>query len=155
MKTFRSVSLLDGWGAFDQSGFRLEDSARATFNAIGFTVCRISEIAIAVVIEAIDAEARARLELAPRPPWIDAIGVAKLETAPNAAQSRIVADIIAPSDLDPFAFAFASVCVLQDHGSFTVDVERHEVRFGPQVFHVTVAFDDETSSRFGTVVKVG
>ena len=75
MKAFTSVDTLEGWGAFDDRGFRLEESVRDTF---------------------------------------------------------------------------ASVCVLESHGSFTVTVNRYEVRVGDRNIEVTVDWDPETGSRFGT-----
>jgi hypothetical protein len=82
------------------------------------------------------------------------VGVAIRETAPDDLHPRIVSDVLAPVDLDPLTLAFASVCVLESHGSFTVVLDRYEVRIGARRFEVTVDWDHETESRFGTAIDL-
>ncbi len=147
MTTFEGAKTREGWGVFDESGFRLQDGPYMTPDQAPFTICEVGGAAIAMVVDyPRTSELHARLAAASRPPWIDAVGQTVRTSPPDALVARVDADLIAPPDLDRRAFAFAAAIVLYSHGLFDREPERYQVRVGDQSFTFVMTFDDDTES---------
>ena len=145
MTTFQGGKTREGWGVFDESGFRLQDRPYRNRDEVPFTICELGGAAIAMVVDyPRTPELHARLAAASRPPWIDAIGQTTRTSPPDALVARVDADLIAPPDLDRRAFAFAATIVLYSHGLFDREPERYQVHVGDQSFTFVMRFDDET-----------
>jgi hypothetical protein len=135
----------DGWGVFDESGFRLQESPYLSSDQVPFTVCELGDVAIAIVVDyPRTSELHARLNDATRPAWIDAIGQATRTSPPDAKVADVDADLVAPADFDRRPFAVAAAIVLFSHGLFDRVPERYQVRVGDQSYEFVMTFDDDT-----------
>lgn len=145
MSTSLRGNTRDGWGVFDEAGFRLQDSPYLAQTQVPFTMCDVGGAAIAMVVEAPRTfELHDRVRVALRPRWIDAIGQTTRRSAPTARIACIDADLIAPIGFDARAFALAASIGLFSHGLFDCVPDRYEVRVGDQLFTFAMTFDDDT-----------
>jgi hypothetical protein len=144
----------DGWGVFDRSSFKLEDSPYRMQGTIPFTICDLAGAAIALVVEQPrTVELRKQLAEAARPEWIDAVGQTTLASQQDEVTACIEADLIAPEDFDPSTFALASAIVLYSHGMFTREPETYRVRVRDRIFEFEMTFDDDTESWSADVIE--